>query len=321
MESGERNLPPKVIVVAGPTASGKTRLGIELAKLYNGEIVSADSMQIYRGMDIGTAKAPEAERGGIPHHMIDVAEPTENWSVSRYVDEATRVCDTLISEGKLPVIVGGTGLYIDSLLSGRDFADTQEDKELRSALSEEYDRIGGEKMLEKLRSFDPERAEKLAATDKRRILRAIEIFSLTGKTITQHDRETKALPPRYDAAYIVLNYKDRADLYERIESRVDRMIEEGLFDEVQHLLEGGLSPNSTAMQAIGYKEAAEALRGEISREEAIEKIKISSRRYAKRQITWFGRREDALRILFDREPDFEDARQLSSDFSAARGIS
>lgn len=314
-------MPPKVIVVAGPTASGKTRLGIELAKLYNGEIVSADSMQLYRGMDIGTAKAPISERGGIPHHMIDVAEPTENWSVSRYVDEAAKVCDELILKGRLPVIVGGTGLYIDSLLSGRNFADTQEDKELRNALSEEYDRIGGEKMLEKLRGFDPERAEKLAATDKRRILRAIEIFSLTGKTITEHDRETKALPPRYDAAYIVLNYKDRTDLYERIEGRVDRMIDEGLFAEVQGLLDSGLSPGSTAMQAIGYKEAAEALRGEISREEAVEKIKISSRRYAKRQITWFGRREDALRILFDREPDFAYACQLSSDFSALRGIS
>ena len=314
-------MPPKVIVVAGPTASGKTRLGIELAKLYNGEIVSADSMQLYRGMDIDTAKAPASEREGIPHHMIDVAEPTENWSVSRYVDEAAKVCDELISKGRLPVIVGGTGLYIDSLLSGRNFADTQEDKELRNALSEEYDRIGGERMLEKLRSFDPERAEKLAATDKRRILRAIEIFSLTGRTITEHDRETKALPPRYDAAYIVLNYKDRADLYERIEKRVDRMIGEGLFAEVQGLLDSGLSPGSTAMQAIGYKEAAEALRGEISRAEAIEKIKISSRRYAKRQITWFGRREDALRILFDREPDFAYARQLSSDFSALRGIS
>ena len=314
-------MPPKVIVVAGPTASGKTRLGIELAKLYNGEVVSADSMQLYRGMDIGTAKAPLSERGGVPHHMIDVAEPTENWSVSRYVDEAAKVCDELLSKGKLPVIVGGTGLYIDSLLSGRDFADTQEDKALRNALSEEYDRLGGERMLEKLRSFDPERAGKLAATDKRRILRAMEIFSLTGRTITEHDRETKALPPRYEAAYIVLGYKDRADLYERIEMRVDRMMDEGLFAEVQRLLDSGLSRDSTAMQAIGYKEAAAALRGEISREEAIEKIKISSRRYAKRQITWFGRREDALRILFDREPDFTYACQLSSAFSAAKGIS
>lgn len=314
-------MPPKVIVIAGPTASGKTRLGIELAKLYNGEIVSADSMQIYRGMDIGTAKATPEERAEVAHHLIDVALPSESWSVSRYVEEASACCDSLIERGKMPVIVGGTGLYIDSLLSGRGFADTQEDKALRSELSDEYDRRGGEAMLEYLRSFDPERAAKLAATDKRRILRAIEIYRLTGTTITAHDAATRALPPRYDAAFIVLNYKDRADLYARIEKRVDRMIAEGLFDEVKSLLENGLSPSSTAMQAIGYKEAAEALAGRITFDEAVEKIKISSRRYAKRQITWFGRREDAFRIFFDALPDFEYARQLSCDFLAERGIS
>ena len=314
-------MPPRVIVVAGPTASGKTRLGIELAKLYNGEIVSADSMQIYRGMDIGTAKATREERTEIPHHLIDVAEPGESWSVSRYVEEASKVCDALVERGKMPVIVGGTGLYIDSLLSGRDFADTQEDKALRNELSEEYDRLGGEAMLERLRAFDPERAEKLAPTDKRRILRAIEIYRLTGATITAHDAATRALPPRYDAAFIVLNYKNRADLYARIDKRVDKMIADGLFNEVKKLLENGLSLQSTAMQAIGYKESAEALSGGISRAEAIEKIKISSHHYAKRQITWFGRREDALRILFDTNPDFEYALRLSREFLAERGIS
>ena len=314
-------MPPRVIVVAGPTASGKTRLGIELAKLYNGEIVSADSMQIYRGMDIGTAKATREERAEIPHHLIDVAEPGESWSVSRYVEEASKVCDALVERGKIPVIVGGTGLYIDSLLSGRDFADTQEDKALRNELSEEYDRLGGEAMLERLKSFDPERAEKLAPTDKRRILRAIEIYRLTGTTITAHDAATRAMPPRYDAAFIVLNYKNRADLYARIDKRVDKMIADGLFDEVKKLLEEGLSPQSTAMQAIGYKESAEALSGRITCAEAIEKIKISSHRYAKRQITWFGRREDVLRILFDTEPDFEYAMRLSHEFLAERGIS
>ena len=314
-------MPPRVIVVAGPTASGKTRLGIELAKLYNGEIVSADSMQIYRGMDIGTAKVTREECAEIPHHLIDGAEPGESWSVSRYVEEASKVCDALVERGKMPVIVGGTGLYIDSLLSGRDFADTQEDKALRNELSEEYDRLGGEAMLERLRAFDPERAEKLAPTDKRRILRAIEIYRLTGATITAHDAATRALPPRYDAAFIVLNYKNRADLYARIDKRVDKMIADGLFDEVKNLLENGLSPQSTAMQAIGYKESAEALSGRISRAEAIEKIKISSHHYAKRQITWFGRREDALRILFDTDPDFEYALRLSREFLAERGLS
>ena len=308
------------MVVAGPTASGKTRLGIELAKRYNGEIVSADSMQIYRGMDIGTAKASLAERSEIPHHLIDVAEPDENWSVSKFVEEATKVCDALIARGKLPVIVGGTGLYIDSLLSGREFADTQEDKALRTALSEEYDRVGGGKMLEKLRAFDPERAEKLAPTDKRRILRAIEIFSLTGKTITQHDAETKALPPRYDAAYIVLNYKERADLYERIEKRVDKMLDEGLFGEVKRLLDGGLSPDSTAMQAIGYKEFSAAVRGEEPLETAVEEVKLRSRQYAKRQVTWFKKKINALWWEWGKIPDFSACLQASTAFVRANGI-
>ncbi|MDO4982431.1 MAG: tRNA (adenosine(37)-N6)-dimethylallyltransferase MiaA [Eubacteriales bacterium] len=303
-----------MIVVAGPTASGKTALGIKLAKEYNGEIVSADSMQIYRGMDIGTAKATAAELAEVPHHMIDVADPRQAWSVSHYVEEAARVCDGLIERGKIPVIVGGTGLYIDSLLSGRDFAETQEDKELRQKLSEEYDALGAETMWERLSKIDPERAAKLAPTDKRRILRAIEIFELTGETITAHDEKTKRIPPRYDAKYIVLSFKDRADLYERIEKRVDLMLEQGLVDEVKRLLESGLSAESTAMQAIGYKEIAAALAGDMSMDEAVDLIKQSSRRYAKRQITWFARREDALRIIWDKTPDMEYARQVSRDF-------
>ena len=305
---------PRVIVVAGPTASGKTALGIELAKEFNGEIVSADSMQIYRGMDIGTAKATAEERALVPHHLIDVAEAKDAWSVSKYVEEAARVCDGLIERGKIPVIVGGTGLYIDSLLSGRDFAITQEDNELRRRLSDEYDSLGAELMWERLKMIDPERAAKLAPTDKRRILRAIEIFELTGETITAHDEKTRRIPPRYDAKYIVLNFKDRADLYERIEKRVDLMLEQGLVDEVKRLLEGGLSADSTAMQAIGYKEIAAALAGKMSMDEAVGLIKQSSRRYAKRQITWFARRENALRIYWDKIPDMQFARRLSRDF-------
>ena len=313
MECGV-NLPPRVIVVAGPTASGKTALGIELAKEFNGEIVSADSMQIYRGMDIGTAKATAEECALVPHHLIGVAEAKDAWSVSKYVEEAAKVCDGLIERGKIPVIVGGTGLYIDSLLSGRDFAITQEDNELRRRLSDEYDSLGAELMWERLKMIDPERAAKLAPTDKRRILRAIEIFELTGETITAHDEKTRRIPPRYDAKYIVLNFKDRADLYERIEKRVDLMLEQGLVDEVKRLLEGGLSADSTAMQAIGYKEIAAALAGKMSMDEAVGLIKQSSRRYAKRQITWFARRENALRIYWDKIPDMQFARRLSRDF-------
>ena len=302
----------KVIVVCGPTATGKTALGIELARRYGGEIVSADSMQVYRRMDIGTAKATAAERSRAPHHMIDVCEPWEDYSVSRYVQEAGTVCDRLLAAGKVPVIVGGTGLYIDSLLSGRDFARREEgDSRLREELTAEYERLGGEGMLELLRSFDPERAEKLHPADMRRIVRAIEIYRLTGKTITQHDAETRSLPPRYEAHRIALSFSDRADLYTRIDRRVQQMVRDGLFDEVQRLLDEGLSPACTSMQAIGYKEAALALRGEISRQEAVALIQQNSRRYAKRQLTWFGRDPEAQWIRWDREPDLDEALEAT----------
>ena len=312
---------PKIVVVCGPTATGKTRLGIELARQYNGEIVSADSMQVYRRMDIGTAKATAEERAAAVHHMLDVAEPWENYSVARYVEEASRCCEDILSRGKLPILVGGTGLYIDSLVSGRDFADNDGDAGLREQLSAEYDVLGGEEMLRRLKSVDPERAEKLHPGDKRRIVRALEIFMLTGLTITEHDRRTRELPPRYDAARIFLSFEDRADLYARIDRRVDEMAEQGLFAEVQGLLDEGLSESCTAMQAIGYKEPAQALMGQISREEAIALIKQNSRRYAKRQLTWFSRAEGVLSIRWGRQPDFEQARRLSTDFLLSRGLS
>ena len=309
----------KIIVVAGPTASGKTRLGIELAKKYGGEIVSADSMQLYRGMDIGTAKATKAEQAEAVHHMLDVIDPSEAYSVARYVDEAGAVCDDILSRGRVPILVGGTGLYIDSLIAGRDFADNQEDKALRSELEAEYDRLGGEAMLNKLAAFDPARASKLGAGDKRRIVRAVEIYRLTGKTATEHDEETRRRPPRYDAARIVLNYKNRADLYARIDERVTQMAADGLFDEVRRLLDSGLSAECTAMQAIGYKEAVLALKGELTEDEALDLIRQGSRRYAKRQITWFSRWEGALRILWDTAPDFGAALQISTAFLQSRG--
>ena len=310
----------KIIVVAGPTASGKTRLGIELAQMLDGEIVSADSMQIYRGMDIGTAKATAAEQAAVPHHMIDVAEPWENYSVARYVEEASRCCEDIAARGKIPVVVGGTGLYIDSLISGRDFAASAADTELRERLLEEYERVGGSEMLERLRKIDPERAARLPSGDKRRIVRALEIYELTGMTITEHDARTRAIPPRYDAAQIILGYTDRAALYARIDSRVDDMVAEGLFDEVKSLLDSGLSDECTAMQAIGYKEPAMALRGELSREAAVELIKLGSRRYAKRQMTWFRRNQNAMHIDWDKNPDFEAARRLSTAFLRDFGI-
>ena len=311
----------KIVVVAGPTASGKTALGIALAKDFNGEIVSADSMQIYRGMDIGTAKASLAEREGIPHHMLDVAEPWEDYSVARYVEQAEACCRDILARGKQPILVGGTGLYIDSLVSGRDFAAVDSDQGLREALSAEYDALGGEAMHRRLQEIDPERAAILHPGDKRRIVRALEVYRLTGMTITEHDRQTRALPRRFDAAAIHLNFKNRAALYARIDRRVDMMVEQGLFREVEGLLAAGLSPESTAMQAIGYKEVVRSLQGEMGREEAVALIKQSSRRYAKRQLTWFNRDKEALPILWEDEPDFEYARRLSTEFLHSRGLS
>lgn len=283
----------KILVVTGPTATGKTALSVELAKKLGGEIVSADSMQIYRGMDIGTAKVTKAEMQNIPHHMIDIADPSEDYSVSRYVEEADAAVRGILSRGRLPIVAGGTNLYIDSLIAGLDFAEKAEDAALRESLNKQYDDIGGEAMLEHLRGFDPERAAKLHPADKRRIVRAVEIYILTGETITRHDEETKKRPKRYDAVKIALTFADRAVLYDRINARVDKMVSDGLFDEVKGLLDSGLSPACTSMQAIGYKEPAAYFRGEMSKDAAIELIKLSSRRYAKRQLTWL-RRDDSI---------------------------
>lgn len=311
----------KVIVIAGPTASGKTALAIELARSLGGEIVSADSMQIYRGMDIGTAKATPEERVLAPHHMLDVAPPEENYSAARYVEDAARCCEDIISRGGVPIIAGGTGLYIDSLISGRSFAARDEDENVRAALYERYDSEGGAAMLDALRKIDPERAARLAPGDRRRIVRALEIYAVTGQTATAHDAATRAIPPRYDTARIVLGFARREALYARIDARVDKMIKDGLFDEVEALLSRGVGAECTAMQAIGYKEAVRALRGEMSRAEAAELIKLNSRRYAKRQMTWFRRWEDALRIDWEDAPDFERARRVSTEFLHSRGIS
>ena len=291
----------KVLVLAGPTASGKTALSLRVAKVLDGEIVSADSMQVYRGMDIGTAKASPAEQSAVPHHMLDLLDPGEDYSVSRYVEDASAVCDELLAGGKLPVITGGTGLYIDALLAGRRFAGTEKSEEgLRASLSREYDRLGAQAMWQRLKDVDPERAALLAPTDRRRIIRALEICILTGETMTEHDRQSRLLPPAYPSQYVVLEYSDRAALYERIEQRVDRMCEEGLFDETEQLLSLGIPDSCTCMQAIGYRQAAMFLRGELSREEAVSLIKQATRRYAKRQLTWFRRHREALFLAPDR---------------------
>ena len=278
----------RIIVITGPTATGKTALGAIIANEVGGEVVSADSMQVYKYMDIGTAKPTADEMLGIPHHMIDVVTPMEDYSVARYVSAAAACIDDIARRGKIPLIVGGTGLYIDSLLSGRWFS-PKGNSSLRRELEARYDDIGGDAMLRELGGVDPVSAEKLNANDKKRIVRALEIYKTTGKTISQHDRETKAIPPRYEALKIALTFQERAALYARIDNRVDVMMAAGFEGEVRRLLDMGVPAGCTAMQAIGYKELTGAIRGEYGVEEATEMIKASSRRYAKRQLTWLRR--------------------------------
>lgn len=308
---------PRIVVITGPTATGKTRLGVLLAQQLGGEVVSADSMQIYRRMDIGTAKPTAAEMQGVPHHLIDVAEPEESWSAAKFVDAATAACLDIISRGRLPIVVGGTGLYIDSLVQGRSFGAVDETGGTRRELEERFEEIGGAAMLRELAQLDPERAARLHPADKKRIVRAYEVYLLTGRTITELDRESREREPAFDAKYIILGWAERGELYRRIDARVDEMVAQGLFEEVEALLASGLGPDTTAMQAIGYKEAAEALRGECSREEAVEKIKRETRRYAKRQLTWLRRREGALRIDWEGAPDFAAALRDSTTFCSA----
>lgn len=309
---------PKLIVITGPTATGKTALGIQVAKLINGEIIGADSMQIYKGMDIGTAKPSKEEMEDIPHHMIGLIEPAENYSVSRYVEDATAVAEDILARGKVPIVVGGTGLYIDSLLDGREFGDIQTDSKLRAMLEAQYDQAGGEAMLAVLHSFDPDRAEKLHPADKRRIVRAIEVYMLSGQTITDHDKQTQSRPKRFPSLRYALDFADRQVLYDRIGLRVDRMDALGLFQEVQSLLDAGVPMESTAMQAIGYKEPALALQGALTREEALERVKQNSRQYAKRQLTWLRRDTELRWIIWEQVPDIAAAaRQIAGDWTRA----
>ena len=295
---------PNLICVVGPTASGKTRLAVELAKALNGEVLSCDSMQIYRRMDIGTAKPTPEETQEVPHHMIDVIGPEEPFSVGRYVEMADPILQDILSRGKTCVLCGGTGLYVDSLMAGRTFAPYPETGR-RQELEALADREGTEAVLEKLRAVDPDSAERLHPGNRRRIIRAMEVYLETGKTITQHNLETQAVPAKYHPLWIGLDFTDRADLYRRIDRRVDLMMEGGLLDEIQRLLSEGVPPTATSLQAIGYKEPMAALRGEMTMEEAVEKVKQESRRYAKRQLTWFRRNKEIHWIMQEEPVDFQ----------------
>lgn len=304
----------KLITVVGPTASGKTRLGVELAKRYGGEVISADSMQIYKGMQIATAKPTVEEMQGIPHHLMDFLEPNQTYSVAMFVDDAKKCIEDISSRGKIPVIVGGTGLYVDSLLNNISFHESQRDTELSEKLRELYYTEGVDYLLDMLRKFDGESAERLE-TEKnpKRIIRAIEFYKTTGITITEQNKNSKNEESPYSAIKLGLNFEDRQKLYDRINKRVDLMVEAGLILEAKRVFNSELS--FTSVKAIGYKELFPYLKGELPLEECIEKLKQETRRYAKRQITWF-KRDKEINWLYPDKADsleqlFEQAVQIT----------
>ena len=296
----------RMICIVGPTATGKTRLSVALAQALDGEVVSFDSMQVYRGMTIGTAAPTPEEMAGVPHHMIGVIDPRENFSVSRYCELADPIVQDILRRGKTVVLVGGTGLYIDSLIAGRAFAPQPQDG-LRAALEREADERGMDTMLDRLRAVDPETAATLHPSNRKRVLRALEVYEQTGLPISEHNRRTQALPPRYDPLWIGLDYENRQTLWQRITQRVDGMLAAGLREELAALVALGLPRDSTALQAIGYKELLD------DPATAREQIVLRSRQYAKRQRTWF-RRNPKVHWLFADHKNFEeifsDSRQL-----------
>lgn len=295
----------KIIAVAGPTASGKSALALELCKRLDGELISLDSMQIYRGLDIGTAKPTKAEQAEVRHHMINICEPTENFSAAEFAERAHKVIADVRSRGKRAVLCGGTGLYLDTVLGRLDFGEIESDEKLRCELIAFAEKNGAKALHERLRGIDPQAAEKIHPNNVRRVARAIEIYELTGKTKTEHDREAISDSP-YESLIIGLDYDDREVLYSRINRRVDAMIEAGLEREVRSLLSRGLlSAESTAGQAIGYKEMLGYIAGDCSLGDAVEKIKLGTRRYAKRQLTWLRRNPSINWLYPDRLGDFQ----------------
>ncbi|MBQ3379270.1 MAG: tRNA (adenosine(37)-N6)-dimethylallyltransferase MiaA [Clostridia bacterium] len=308
----------RVVVICGPTATGKTKLSVELCRKFSGEVVNADSMQVYRMLDIGSAKPGERERGGIPHHMMDVVDPAQSFNVSDYCKMAGECIADINKRGKLPFLVGGTGLYIDSLIGGVDFSPIENDYEYRAALSLRIKNEGTAPLYTELLKIDPSSAEKININDEKRIIRALEIYHVTGKTKSYFSECSKLQESRYAPLYIGLNYHDRALMYERIRARVDEMMRAGLLEEVNTLsrIDGFLS--STASRGIGYKEVFPFLRGEETLENTIESIKRASTRYAKRQLTWFRRNNDINWLYADGDGGFEamrrDAEKLVGEF-------
>ena len=296
----------KVIVICGPTASGKTALSIELAKQIHGEIVSCDSMQIYKDMNIGTAKPTPEEMQGIKHYLIGYVSPEVRYSVADYKADAKKAIKEIIQKGKMPIVVGGTGLYLDSLIYEIEYQDIKFDEEYRKELEKEVDEKGLEELYERAKQIDAKAIEKISPNDKKRILRILEIYHATGKTKTEQEIESRKKEVEYDYKVYALDW-DRQTLYDRINKRVDMMVEKGLIEEVKQILDK-YDTFPTAMQGLGYKEVVEYLEGKLTKEEMIEKIKMETRRYAKRQLTWF--RKNKQTIWLNAEDTIEDNIQV-----------
>ena len=290
----------RVLAVVGPTASGKSALAIELAKRFNGEIICCDSMQIYKDMNVGTAKPSSEEQAQVKHHLFDFANPKESFSCADYIPLATRVAEDILSRGKMPIFCGGTGLYLDRFLSGAQFEETEIDENFRREMNEFALEYGNEALHNKLREIDPVSADEIHPNNVKRVIRALEIYKTSGRTKSELDRESKKFESEYRAIQIGLKYDDRELLYDRINLRVDKMMATGLIDETKALLKNGVfEKNATAAQAIGYKELLTFINGTRTYDEAIEDLKMATRRYAKRQMTWFSSHGDVHWLTAD----------------------
>ena len=299
----------KLIAIVGPTASGKTALSVNIAEKTGGEIVSADSMQIYKGMGIGTAKPDETEKRGIPHHLMDFLEPDAQYSVAKYTSDAREIIKDIHGRGKIPVIAGGTGLYVSSLLNNIEFSEHGTDEKYRAELAAVAEKDGGAALLGLLRDIDPETADRLPENDRKRIIRALEVYRVTGITMSEHIGKSQLNPSPYDPLIIGLDFRDRQTLYDRINRRVDDMMEKGLLKEAETVLK---SNQKTASQAIGYKELIPYLDGQSTLSEAVENIKMETRRYAKRQLTWFRRDKRAQWLFVDDYESFGDVADAAA---------
>ena len=309
-----------LVILTGPTAVGKTALSIELAKTIGGEIISADSMQVYSRMDIGSAKITPEEMAGVPHHLIDVLEPDQEFNVVVFQELAKRALAEIYSRGHIPIVAGGTGFYIQALLYDIDFTENDEDTALRRSLEEQAKREGAEALYERLRAVDPESCESIHAHNVKRVIRAIEFYEKTGKKISVHNMEQRQNSSPYHFAYFVLN-DDRERIYERINERVDLMMAQGLMEEVRALRESGCRKDMVSMQGLGYKELLSCLEGELSLEEAVYLIKRNTRHFAKRQLTWFRREKEVTWIeknVFDQ--DSQKIVKFMQDFLREKGI-